>query len=147
MKQTTWTPAALSLALGLALQATFVSAQLAPALPPVQVYAPSPCPVCADWTLQLRQRGFVVTLEEKQQANMLRMKRWLNVPSQLEAMQTTRVAGYFLEGSVPGEDLIRLLKEKPKARGLAVSGGVPGRDKFNTMLVGPDGLTSIYARH
>ena len=144
-------------------------------LPPVVVYAPSPCLACIDWADHLRKNGFVVTLEEKPQAEMPRIKRWLNVPSDLESVHTARVAGYFIEGHVPAEDILLLLKEKPKARGLAVPGlpgGAPGRESynpicdtactivdnagqerevrreaFNTLLVGPDGRTRIYARH
>ena len=144
-------------------------------LPPVVLYAPSPCLACIDWADHLRQHGFVVTLEEKPQADMPRIKRWLNVPSQFESVHTARVAGYFVEGHVPAEDILLLLKEKPKARGLTVPGlpgGAPGRESynpicdtactildnagqareirreaFNTLLVGPDGRTSVYARH
>jgi hypothetical protein len=85
------------------------------------------------------------------------------------------VANYFIEGHVPAEDILLLLKERPKARGLAVPGlprGAPGRESYNptcdtactildnagqerevrreaydTLLVGPDGRTSVYARH
>lgn len=145
------------------------------ALPPVVVYAPSPCLSCIDWADHLRQHGFVVTIEDKLLADMPRIKRWLNVPSDLESVHTARVAGYFIEGHVPAEDILLLLKERPKARGLAVPGlprGAPGRENynpvcdtactildnagqerevrrevFNTLLVGPDGRTSVYARH
>ena len=119
-------------------------------LPPVVLYAPSPCLACIDWADHLRQHGFVVTLEEKPRSDMPRIKRWLNVPSQHESVHTARVAGYFVEGHVPAEDILLLLKEKPKARGLTVPGlpgGAPGREAFNTLLVGPDGRTSVYARH
>lgn len=152
-----------------------VVANEAQALPPVVVYAPSPCLSCIDWADHLRQHGFVVTLEEKLQADMPRIKRWLNVPSGFESVHTARVAGYFIEGHVPVEDILLLLKEKPKARGLTVPGlprGAPGRESynpicdtactildntgeprevrreaFNTLLVGHDGRTSVYARH
>jgi hypothetical protein len=145
------------------------------ALPPVQVFAPSPCLACIDWADHLRKHGFVVTIEDKPQAEMARVKRWLNVPSSLESVHTARVAGYFIEGHVPAEDILALLKERPKARGLAVPGlprGAPGRESynpvcetactilesggregeirreaFNTMLVGPDGKASVWARH
>lgn len=145
------------------------------ALPPVVVYAPSPCLACIDWADHLRQHGFVVSIEEKPQADMPRIKRWLNVPSQLESVHTARVAGYFIEGHVPAADIVLLLQERPKARGLAVPGlpgGAPGRENynpicdtactildnagrpreirreaFNTLLVGVDGKTSVYARH
>lgn len=144
-------------------------------LPPVVVYAPTPCLSCIDWAEHLRRAGFTVTLQDKPQAEMARVKRWLNVPSALQSVHTARVAGYFIEGHVPAEDVITLLAEKPRARGLAVPGlprGAPGRESwnpacntactildtagrdadirreaFNTLLVGPDGRASVYARH
>lgn len=145
------------------------------ALPPVTVYAPSPCLACIDWADHLRQAGFSVTIEEKEAATMPRLKRWLNVPSGLESVHTAKVGNYFVEGHVPAEDIKLLLKEKPKARGLAVPGlprGAPGREQsnpfcetactildnasgerdvrreaYNTLLVAPDGRTSVFARH
>ena len=144
-------------------------------LPPVTLYAPSPCLACIDWADHLRQAGFSVTLEEKEAAQMPRLKRWLNVPSGLESVHTARIGAYFIEGHVPAEDIKLLLKEKPRARGLAVPGlprGAPGRElsnpfcetactildnasgerevrreAFNTLLVEPDGRTRVFARH
>lgn len=144
-------------------------------LPPVLVYAPSPCLACIDWADHLRKNGFEVSIEETPIANMPRLKRWLNVPAELESVHTSKVAGYFIEGHVPAEDIKLLLKERPKARGLAVPGlprGAPGREisnpfcetactildnasqereirreAYNTLLVGPDGRTSVFARH
>ncbi len=144
-------------------------------LPPVVIYAPSPCLACIDWADHLRQHGFTVTMEEKLQADMPKIKRWLNVPSALESVHTAKVGRYFIEGHVPAPDIVLLLQENPKARGLAVPGlpgGAPGRESynpicdtactildnggqakdirreaFNTLLVGPDGRTSVYARH
>jgi hypothetical protein len=144
-------------------------------LPPVVVYAPSPCLSCIDWADHLRKAGFDVTMTETLATNMPRLKRWLNVPSELESVHTAKVAGYFIEGHVPVEDILQLLREKPRARGLAVPGlprGSPGREVSNpvcetactildnagqerdvrrecydTLLVGADGKTSIFARH
>ncbi len=170
------------IALGAALLATLLapmtshSAEPVVALPAVVVYAPSPCLACIDWADHLRQNGFVVTIEEKLLADMPKIKRWLNVPSALESVHTAKVGQYFVEGHVPAEDILLLLKEQPRARGLAVPGlpgGAPGRESynpicdtactildntsgqpkdirreaFNTMLVGMDGRTSVYARH
>jgi hypothetical protein len=167
----------LALALAGANAQTAPTAPAAPAtaLPPVTVYAPSPCLACIDWADHLRQHGFSVTLEEKLQADMPRIKRWLNVPSDLESVHTARVGPYFVEGHVPAEDILLLLKEQPRARGLAVPGlprGAPGRENynpicdtactildnasaeptirreaFNTLLVGPNGRSSVWARH
>ena len=140
----------ISLGLSLALPGAWAAAQTAAPLPVVELYAPSACPACAAWVKQLRQRGFVVTQEEKSPDSMRRIKHWVNVPSALESVQTARVGGYFVEGSVPVDDVVRLLKEKPLARGLglqAVPGGAPGREKFNTIFVGADGATRLYAQH
>lgn len=147
----------------------------AESLPPITVYAPSPCLACIDWADHLRQNGFEVSIEEVQLANMPRLKRWLNVPSELESVHTAKVGRYFVEGHVPAEDIKLLLKEQPLARGLAVPGlprGAPGREisnpvcetactildnassqrevrreAYSTLLVGPDGKTSVFARH
>ncbi|MBL8478985.1 MAG: metal-binding protein, partial [Sterolibacteriaceae bacterium] len=91
-------------------------------LPPITLFAPSPCLACIDWADHLRQAGFTVTIEEKEAANMPRLKRWLNVPAELESVHTAKVGNYFIEGHVPAEDIKLLLKEKPSARGLAVPG-------------------------
>ena len=145
------------------------------ALPAVTVYAPSPCLACIDWADHLRRAGFSVSIEEKELATMPRIKRWLNVPAELESVHTARVGNYFIEGHVPAEDIKLLLKEQPQARGLAVPGlprGAPGRElsnpfcetactildnagqereirreAYNTLLVGPDGGTTVFARH
>lgn len=162
------------MAIAIATLCSLTSPVLAQPLPPVVVYAPSPCLSCIDWAEHLRQAGFTVTMEMKPQAEMPRVKRWLNVPAALESVHTARVGGYFVEGHVPAEDIVQLLKERPRARGLAVPGlprGAPGRESwspqcetactiladtperelkreaFNTLLVGPDGRTSVFARH
>jgi hypothetical protein len=56
---------------------------------------------------------------------------------------------------VPAADIKRLLKEKPKAVGLAVPGmpaGSPGMESpnpqpYNTLLVMKDGTTKVWAKH
>lgn len=137
--------------LWLILQVTHVMAGGTTNLPPVVAYAPSACQACVAWADHLRQHGFVVTQEEKLPTDMPRIKLWLNVPSQLESVQTARVAGYFVEGLVPLNDILRLLRERPRARGLAVKGpasdaptGEQTRERPRTMLVGPDGRISVY---
>lgn len=60
---------------------------------------------------------------------------------------------YVIEGHVPAQELRRLLREKPNARGLAVPGmpmGSPGmevgsaRDAYDVLLVLTDGSSRIY---
>jgi len=145
-----------------------------PALPPVTVYAPKVCLACLEWAEHLRQNGFTVSVEETR--DMAAVKKRHRIAPDLEARFTAVVAGYFVEGHVPAEDVKELLKERPRARGLAVPGaprGAPGldvlagtgcetgctilegdgganivrRELFNTYLVEPDGDTRIWARH
>lgn len=146
----------------------------AEALPPVKVFVPKVCLACLEWAEHLRQNGFAVTLDDTQ--DMAAIKKRYRIAADLEARHTAVVGPYFIEGHVPAEDVRQLLKEKPKARGLAVPGaprGAPGldalsgtgcetgctmlegdgaanrvrREMFNTYLVDKDGKASIYARH
>jgi hypothetical protein len=142
-------------------------------LPKVELFAPSPCLACIDWAEHLRKHGFRVTITET--ADLDAVKRRLKVPKDVESRHTATVAGYFIEGHVPAEDILTLLKEKPKARGLAVPGlprGAPGleisnptcetactmldndsgvrevrREMFETQLILPNGSTKRWARH
>ena len=143
-------------------------------LPPVTVYAPKVCLACLEYAEHLRQNGFSVKVDDTQ--DLAALKKRHRIGPDLEARHTAVVAGYFIEGHVPAEDVKLLLQEKPKARGLAVPGaprGAPGldvlqgtgcetgctmlegdgaanrvrREFFNTLLVGHDGKTSIWARH
>jgi hypothetical protein len=62
------------------------------------------------------------------------------------------VNGYAIEGHVPASDIKRLLKEKPKARGLAVPGmplGSPGMEvgrsePYDVLLVQDGGKAAVY---
>ncbi len=141
-------------------------------LPSVVVYGPEICLACAEWMDHLRQNGFEATFRGT--ADMAAVKRRLKVPAAVESVLTATVGKYFIEGHVPADDIKLLLKEKPKARGLAVPGlpaGAPGfesteshceagctvlaqdsmrepiREAYNVLLVAPDGKTSTYARH
>ena len=66
---------------------------------------------------------------------------------------TARLDSYVVEGHVPAQELRRLLRERPKAIGLAVPGmpmGSPGmemgntRDAYDVLLVLSDGSSRVY---
>ncbi len=79
----------------------------------------------------------------------------LGMPERLGSCHTAKVAGYVVEGHVPAADIQRLLKEKPKAIGLAVPSmppGSPGMESpkpvpYNTLLVQAGGATTVFAKH
>lgn len=53
------------------------------------------------------------------------------VPAGLEACHTALVGGYVVEGHVPADLILRLLRERPNAVGVAVPGmpaGSPGME-------------------
>lgn len=140
--------------------------------PVVEIHMPSPCLACIDWGSYLAERGFRVVYKET--ADMAEVKRRLKVPAEVESVHTAVVGGYFVEGHAYAEDIQELLRDRPQARGIAVPGlprGAPGRqlsnptcetactilddsgerevrrELFNTLLVKPDGSTSVWARH
>jgi len=69
---------------------------------------------------------------------------------------TAVVDGYFVEGHVPANDILRLLKEKPAhVTGIAVPGmplGSPGMEHprpqdFNTIALLSDGSAYVFESH
>jgi hypothetical protein len=83
-------------------------------------------------------------------------KKLHGVPATLKSCHTATVDGYTIEGHVPAEDIQRLLKERPKAKGLSVPGmplGSPGmesgstRQAYSVLLFEPAGKTSTYRQY
>jgi hypothetical protein len=77
------------------------------------------------------------------------------VPEKLQSCHTAVVNGYSIEGHVPAADIQRLLKEKPKAKGLAVPGmpaGSPGmegsrHDAYSVVSFDGAGILSVYQKY
>ena len=103
----------------------------------------------------LEQSGFQVKVHST--GNTEARKR-LGMPDVLGSCHTAEIAGYAIEGHVPAQDIVRLLRDKPVAVGLAVPGmpiGSPGmdgavyqgrKDPFDVLLVGKDGRATVYRR-
>jgi len=75
------------------------------------------------------------------------------VPEKLYSCHTAIIQGYVIEGHVPADLILRLLKEKPRVLGLAVPGmpsGSPGMDgppePYSVLTFDKDGKTSVYAK-
>ncbi|WP_339830237.1 DUF411 domain-containing protein, partial [uncultured Arenimonas sp.] len=79
------------------------------------------------------------------------------IPPAKGSCHTAEVDGYFVEGHVPADDVKRLLRERPEARGLTVPGmpaGSPGMEMpdgrvqpYTVELITPDGKAEPFARH
>ena len=93
-------------------------------VPLVTVFKSPACGCCGEWVAHMRASGFRVEVREI--ADVSPIKRAQGIPDRLASCHTAIVEGYVLEGHVPAGDVQRLLRERPKAKGLAVPGMVPG---------------------
>ena len=101
----------------------------------------------------LRASGFPV--KEENIPDVTPIKRRYSVPERLEACHTALVEGYVIEGHVPADLIDRLLRERPRAAGLAVPGmpaGSPGMDSpgqapepYQVLLFDRSGKTIVFA--
>lgn len=117
----------------------------------ITVWKTPACGCCHEWVAHLRQSGFEVLTHDVPDTTPVRDK--LGLPQQYSSCHTASLGAYVVEGHVPAQELRRLLREKPKARGLAVPGmpvGSPGmemghaRDAYDVLLVLPDGKARVY---
>jgi hypothetical protein len=140
----------------LAIVLTGCSASTAePALPLVKVTKNPSCGCCKLWVERLRDAGFQVEVNDVDNLNPVKQR--VGLPYGMGSCHTAEVNGYFVEGHVPIDDIKRLLRERPQARGLAVPGmpaGSPGMEvpsgqvqPYDVMLIGRDGTASVYSQH
>ena len=112
------------------------------------------CGCCDIWADHLRLFGF--TVESSEDQNILQFKADQGIPVPLMSCHTAVIDGYFVEGHVPANDILRLLEEKPGyVTGLAVPGmplGSPGMEHsrpqdFNTIALLSDGSAYVFKSH
>lgn len=121
--------------------------------PQVDVYKSPTCGCCTKWVEHIQKNGFKVEVHEVDNVPASRKK--LGMPENLGSCHTAKVGNYLIEGHVPAADIKRLLKEQPKALGLAIPSmppGSPGMDipnspPYETLLVQADGSTRVFAKH
>lgn len=138
--------------------ATLTAAGLTPHLaaqtrPAVEVWKDPNCGCCTDCVAHLQANGFNVKAND---TGNTEARARLGIPVAFGSCHTAQVGGYAIEGHVPAADIRRLLKEKPKAVGLAVPGmpiGSPGmdsplcgtrKDAYQVMLVLQGGNTRVF---
>lgn len=119
----------------------------------MQVYKTPTCGCCGKWVQHLRDNSFEVTVQDVPDTSPYRKK--YGVPDQLASCHTAVVAGYAVEGHVPAREVHRLLREKPKAVGLAVPGmpaGSPGMEApraqaYSVFLVDSSGEVTVFEKY
>lgn len=123
---------------------------------PLEVWKTATCGCCKDWIRHLEANGFEVKFHDVSNAAKNDIRRRLGLADKFGSCHTALVGGYVVEGHVPAQEIHRLLKEKPKALGLAVPGmpvGSPGmdgpeyggqKDPYEVLLVQRDGSARAY---
>lgn len=119
----------------------------------VEVFKSPYCGCCEKWVEHMRKAGFVVV--SRNVDDVPGARKLSGMPERFGSCHTAKVGGYVVEGHVPAADVERLLKEKPKAIGLAAPGmpqGSPGMETsqpqaYDTLLVQADGSYKVFARH
>ena len=130
------------------------SKSLPPDAPQMVVYKTSTCQCCSRWLAHLHDHGIATRVELTSDLAPIRSK--LGVPESLASCHTGVLGAYLVEGHVPAEDIQRMLKAKPSAKGIAVPGmpvGSPGmemgdrHDPYDVLLFDGTGKTQIFAHH
>jgi hypothetical protein len=128
------------------------SAARAPAgTPTVVVYKSPTCGCCTAWVDRMREAGFTVQVNDMN--DVAPEKQRLGVPLHLASCHTATVGDYALEGHVPPDAVLRLLRERPAVAGIGVAGmpaGSPGmevggrKDPYDVVAWTRDGATSVF---
>jgi hypothetical protein len=123
--------------------------------PAVEVYKNANCGCCNDWIKYLQANGF--TAVNTYDVGNARKRAEVGMSLRYGSCHTALIDGYVIEGHVPAREIRRLLKERPKALGLAVPGmplGSPGMevddgrvDRYDVLLVQKDESSSVYATY
>ena len=112
------------------------------------------CGCCDLWAEHMRSFGF--TVENIEDPELYTFKENKKIPRPLMSCHTAVIGDYFVEGHVPANDILRLLKEKPEhVTGIAVPGmplGSPGMEHsqpqaFKTIAMLSDGSAYVFETH
>jgi len=121
--------------------------------PTMEVWKSASCGCCKAWLRQMEAAGFKVKVTDM--ADVTPIKLQLKVPPELSSCHTARVGGYIVEGHVPAEDILKLLKTAPKIAGIYVPGmpvGSPGMEGpggigYSVLALDAAGKTTVFATH
>ena len=106
----------------------------------IVVYRSPTCECCGKWIQHLKKNNFNVKDIVTDDVQAIKLK--YGVSEAMASCHTAIVDGYVIEGHVPANDIMKLLKTKPKIVGIAVPGmpsGTPGmemgdrKDAYNVM--------------
>jgi len=97
-----------------------VSAPAGSARPSAVVYRTPTCGCCKSYEEYLREQGFGVRSEVRDDLTSVRADN--GVPPEAASCHTVIIDGYAVEGHVPVEAIDKLLAERPSIDGIAIPG-------------------------
>lgn len=115
----------------------------------IVTYRDTGCGCCEEWVKAARQAGSTVELHDLDRTERLRR---FHLTEETAGCHTSLIAGYLIEGHVPLDIVARLLRERPRIRGIAAPGMPTGIAGMGGPRSGPvDILTlevhpRVYAR-
>ena len=119
----------------------------------VTVYKSPTCGCCGKWIEHMKAEGFTVRVENV--PDVTPIKRRHAIGQELWSCHTSTVDGYAIEGHVPADVILQLLRERKAVAGLAVPGmpqGAPGmeqgmlrKDRYEVLAFTADGAQETYA--
>lgn len=139
----------LSKTLLLAITAGWLTQALA--APVIDVHRDASCGCCSKWISYLEHNGF--TVNDHVETDMAAVKQRLGVPAGMGSCHTGVINGQFVEGHVPAEQVLALMK-RPDLLGVAAPGmptGSPGmemgdsRDAYQVIGLHKNGTDEVIA--
>ncbi len=119
----------------------------------IVTYRSPSCGCCGKWIEAAGAAGFDVTVVMTD--DMMAVKDKHGIPRNLLSCHTSLAGGYVVEGHVPFAAMFKLLREKPKVKGIAVAGmpmGSPGmehgghKQAFDVMAFDAAGRVSVFSK-
>ena len=119
----------------------------------INVHRDANCGCCKKWMEHLEATGFTVV--DHVETNMSRVKKDLGVIPRLSSCHTAMVNGKFVEGHVPAEQIVALIK-RDDLIGIAVPGmptGSPGmevggkQDAYQVIGLSKTGINQVIAEY
>jgi hypothetical protein len=114
------------------------------------LYKTPGCGCCDGHAAHLREHGIVVASVET--PDLAQIKRQHGVPDDLAGCHTILLDGFVVEGHVPAPVILRLLRERPRIRGIALAGMPEGSPGMPGPKTGPwtiyafgNGKPTVYA--
>lgn len=119
----------------------------------ITTYRSPTCGCCGKWVDAARTAGFDVTVVSVDDIMAVKAKH--GVPDEVFSCHTSIVGGYVVEGHVPFDAVRKLLKAKPRVKGIGVAGmplGTPGmevpsgkKQAFQVMAFDASGKVKVFA--